>query len=183
VLKLECSGRIPNFSTGVAIGPPFYHPLTGNLSDLQTRNHLYVTAGASQIGGTFALNTADLPDGYHEFTAVAYEGSNVRTQTRTTIPVCISNSPLSATLTLLDLTNNAPAQATYHIQVSANTNSVSLTTLYSTGGAIGFAAKNQNATFDVIGTNLCAGLHPFYAIVETFSGQKYRTQASWIRLQ
>ncbi|NOS69181.1 MAG: TIGR03790 family protein [Verrucomicrobia bacterium] len=157
--------------------------LTQNLSDLQPRNHLYVTAGAHQISANFALDTTQLPDGCHELTAVAYEGSNVRTQTRTTIPVCISNSPLSATLTLLDLTNNAPAQATYHIQVSANTNNVSLTTLYSTGGAIGFAAKNQNATFDVIGTNLCAGLHPFYAIVETFSGQKYRTQTSWIRLQ
>ena len=35
-----------------------------------------------------------LPDGYHELAAVAYEGSHVRTQTRATVPVCISNSPL-----------------------------------------------------------------------------------------
>jgi hypothetical protein len=97
--------------------------------------------------------------------------------------VCISNSPLFATLTLLDLTNNAPAQATYHIQVDANTNNVILTTLYSTGGAIGFATNSPNANFTVSGTNLWIGRHPFYAVVETSAGHKFRTPTSWIRFQ
>lgn len=171
------------FNTGVSISPGSYRFLIQNLSDLQPRNHLYITAGANQLAANFSLDTKQLSDGYHELTAVAYEGSHVRTQTRVTIPVCISNSPLSVTLTLLDLTNNAPVNATYHIQISANTNNVSLTTLYSTGGAIGFATNNPTSTFDVIGTNLWVGLHPFYAIVETATGQKYRTKTSWVRLQ
>jgi uncharacterized protein (TIGR03790 family) len=175
----EASG----FATGVTISPGSYRRLNRNLADLQPRNHLYVTAGAMELSASFPLDTTQLADGYHELTVVAYEGSHVQTQTHATIPICISNSPLAATLTLLDPTNNAPANATYHIQVSANTNNVTLTTLYSTGGAIGFATNNPNATFDVIGTNLWTGRHPFYAIVETATGQKFRTQTSWIRLQ
>ena len=180
---LKISPKTSGFATGISVTPGFYHNLTQNLADLQPRNHLYVTVGTTRLKSAFSLDTTQLSDGYHELTAVAYEGSSVRTQTRTSIPVCISNSPLSATLTLLDLTNNAPANATYHIQVSANTNNVSLTTLFSTGGPIGFATNNPSAIFDVIGTNLWAGLHPFYALVETATGQKYRTKTSWIRLQ
>jgi len=54
---------------------------------------------------------------------------------------------LSATLTLLDLTNPAPVQGTYHIQVAANTNTVSLITLYSTGGALGAVTNQSTVTF------------------------------------
>ena len=175
--------KVSGFATGVAVAPGFARYLDQNISDLQPRNHLYVTAGATQLDVDFSLDTTQLPDGYHELTAVAYEGSHVRTQTRATVPVCISNSPLAATLTLLDLTNNAPVNATYRIQVSANTNTVNLTTLYSTGGPLGTATNNPSATFDVIGTNLWAGLHPFYAIVETTTGQKYRTATRWISLK
>jgi uncharacterized protein (TIGR03790 family) len=171
--------------SGVTILPYSSTPvtLTQNRSDLQPRNHLYVTAGVTDLQTSFSLDTTQLPDGYHEFTAVAYEGSHVRTQTHATIPVCISNSPLFATLTLLDLTNNAPAEATYHIQVNANTNNVSLTTLFSTGGAMGYATNDSAPVFEVNGAALWTGRHPFYAIVETASGQKFRTQTTWIRLQ
>ena len=155
--------------------------LTQNLSDLQFRNHLYVTAGASSVALNFPLDTTTLADGYHEFTAVAYEGSDSRTQTHVTVPVQIQNSSLKAELTLLDLTNPAPVQGTYHIQVAANTNTVSLITLYSTGGALG-AVTNQSATFPVAGTNLQAGLHPFYAIVKTSDGLEYRTGTQWVQL-
>ena len=181
--QIKVETKRSSFGAGFVIVPAEALRLDENLSDLKPRNHLYVTAGAAQLNVNFPLDTTQLPDGYHELTAVAYEGSSVRTQTRTTVPVCISNSPLSATLTLLDLTNNAPVNDTYHIQVSVNTNNVSLTTLFSTGGPIGFATNNPSATFDVIGTNLWAGLHPFYALVETTTGQKYRTQTAWIRLQ
>lgn len=156
--------------------------LTQNLSDLQPRNHLYVTAGASSLSLTFPLNTTTLPDGYHQLTAVAYEGSDVRTQTPVTVPVQIRNSLLSATLTLLDLTNQAPVQGTYHIQVVANTNDISLITLYSTGGALGTATNQSTTIFQVNGTNLWDGLHPFYAIVQTAGGLEYRTQTQWVRL-
>ncbi len=156
--------------------------LTQNLSDLQPRNHLFITAGASSLALKFPLDTTTLADGYHELTAVAYEGSDVRTQTRKTVPVRIQNSSLSATLTLLDLTNGAPVQGTYNIQVAANTNTVSRITLYSTGGELGAVANQSTATFPVAGTNLWAGLHPFYAIIETSGGPAYRTQTQWVRL-
>ena len=157
-------------------------PLRQNLSDLQPRNHLYVTAGASCLALNFPLDTTTLADGYHELTAVAYEGGDVRTQTHVTVPVQIQNSSFSATLTLLDLTNPAPVQGTYHIQVAANTNTASLITLYSTGGALGAVTNQSTATFPVAGTNLWAGLHPFYAMVKTAGGLAYRTGTQWVQL-
>lgn len=170
-------------SLGLIISPAFVQlPLTENLSDLQYRNHLYVTAGRSSLNVSFPLNTTNLIDGWHELTAVAYEGSHVRTQTRRTIPVRIQNTPLSATLSALDLTNNAPVFGTYHIEVAANTNNVATITLYSTGGALDVLTNMSTATFEFSGTNLWGGLHPFYAVVETESGLRYRTKTHWFRL-
>jgi hypothetical protein len=161
---------------------PQQSTLTQNLSDLEPRNHLYVTAGASSLTLNFPLDTTTLADGYHELTAVAYEGSDSRTQTQKTVPVQIQNSSLSATLTLLDLTNPAPVQGTYHIQVAANTNTASLITLYSTGGALGAVTNQSTATFPVAGTNLWAGWHSFYAIVKTSGGLGYRTGTQRVQL-
>ena len=172
---------LPSVSAKVYLSTP-QGTLTQNLSDLQPRNHLYVTTGASSLALTFPLDTTTLADGYHELTAVAYEGSDSRTQTHVTVPVQIQNSSSSATLTLLDLTNPAPVQGTYHIQVAVNTNTVSLITLYSTGGALGAVTNQSTATFPVAGTNLWAGLHPFYAIVKTSGGLEYRTGTQWVQL-
>ncbi len=175
VIPAVSSIHVPSFST-------MGSTLTENLSDLQPRNHLYVTAGAASLALTFPLNTTNLADGYHQLTAVAYEGSNVRTETAVTAPVVIQNSSLNATLTLLDLTNQAPVQGTYHIQVAANTNTVSLITLFSTGGALGMATNESTAIFQVNGTNLWDGLHPFYALVQTSDGLNYRTATQSVRL-
>jgi uncharacterized protein (TIGR03790 family) len=169
------SAQVPSFSTQGS-------SLTQNLSDLQPRNHLYVTAGASSLALTFPLDTTALADGWHNLTAVAYEGSGVRTETQVTVPVQIQNSSLSATLTLLDLTNSAPVQGTFHIQVAANTNTASLITLFSTGGALGAVTNESTATFQVAGTNLWAGWHPFHALVKTSDGLVYRTGTRWIQL-
>ncbi len=175
VIPAVSSAQVPSFTT-------MGSTLTQNLSDLQPRNHLYVTSGASSLNVTFPLDTTTLADGYHELTAVAYEGSDVRTQTQVTVPVQIQNTSLSATLTLLDLTNPAPVQGTYHIQVAANTNDVSSITLFSTGGAYAVATNAATATFQVDGTNLWAGWHPFYATVVTVDGLQYRTQTQWVQL-
>ena len=169
------SVQVPSFT---ALGST----LTQNLSDLQPRNHLYVTAGAGSLALTFSLNTTNLADGYHDLTAVAYEGSDARVQTQVTLPVQIQNTPLSATMTLLDLTNQASDLGTYHIQVTANTNDVSLITLFSTGGALNTATNVSTAVFQVNGTNLWAGLHPFYATVVTVDGLQFRTQTQWVQL-
>jgi uncharacterized protein (TIGR03790 family) len=169
-------------SASVFINPPAQMHLDANLSDLQPRNHLYVTAGASQLALTFSLDTTKLADGFHELAAVSYEGSSVRTQTRITLPLQIQNSSLSATLTLLDLAGTAPVQGTYHIQVAANTNSVSAISLFSTGGLLTTLTNQSTATFTVDGSALGAGLHPFYALVQTTGGAQYRTQTQWARL-
>lgn len=166
----------------LVITPSGYSYLTQNISDLQPRNHLYVTAGAGKIGATFSLDTTTIPDGYHELTAVAYEGSSVRTQTRTSVPVRIQNTSLTATMTLLNLTNNASAQGNYQIQVAANATNISAIRLFTTGGLMSVATNVSNITFPVHGTNLWEGLHPFYALIEAASGEKYRTRTEWIRL-
>ena len=157
--------------------------LTENLSNLEPRNHLYVTAGANRLALTFPFATTNFPDGYHELTAVAYEGSNVRTETQTTVPVQIQNSALSATLTLDGVTNSVvPVDEFFQVQVTANTNNVSLITLYSTGGAFAAVTNESTATFQVAGTNFWEGACPFYAIVQTSSGLQYRTQTQWITI-
>jgi uncharacterized protein (TIGR03790 family) len=174
---------IPTVSSSVpTITPAGNTTLTQNLADLEPRNHIYVTTGASSLALTFPLDTTTLSDGYHTLTAVAYEGSDVRTETQVTVPVQIQNSILSAALTLLDLTNSASVRGTYHIQVAANTNDVSLITLYSTGGALGAVTNQSTATFGVTGTNLWAGWHPFYAMVKTSGGLAYRTGTQWVQL-
>ena len=174
VTTTSSSMQVPSFSPSVST-------LTYNLSDLEPRNHLYVTTGASSLALTFPLDTTTLPDGYHNLTAVAYEGSDVQTETQVTVPIQIQNSSLNATLTLLYPTNQAPVQGTYHIEVVANTNTVSSITLYSTGGVLGTATNESAFTFQVNGTNLWAGLHPFYALVQTADGLQYRTQTQWVR--
>ena len=159
-------------------------PLTLNLSNLEPRDHLYVTTGSPRFGLTFPLATTTLADGYHELTAVAYEGSDVRTETQTTVPVEIQNSSLSATLDLLDATNSVvPVDGSFQVQVTANTNDVSLITLFTTGGAFATVTNTPTATFQMAGTNLWAGQFPFYAIVQTADGLQYRTQTQWITIQ
>jgi hypothetical protein len=157
--------------------------LTDNLSDLQPRNHLYLTTGASVLGSGISLNTALLSDGFHELTAVAYEGSSVRTQTRVTIPVRVQNTPLSATLILVNLVATNLVSGNYQIAVTANTNNISSITLYSTGGALGVVNNQTSGTFAVSGAVLGVGQHPFYAIVQDTLGRRYRTETQRLRFE
>jgi uncharacterized protein (TIGR03790 family) len=173
---------LPGRSGSTRILQPYLASLNQNLSDLQARNHLYVTAGRSALEIEYDLDSTTLADGYHELTAVAYEGTSVRTQTKISLPVQVTNSPLSATMTLNDIVDPALVEGTYHIEVAANTNTVSLIQLYSTGGLLGAFNNQATATFTFSGSALGAGLHPFYALVETADGKKYRTQTQYVRL-
>jgi uncharacterized protein (TIGR03790 family) len=170
-------------SAGLAVNPAVQVSLNDNLSDLQPRNHVYVRAGATNLVLTFPLNTTTLADGYHELTAVAYEGSHVRTQTRATLPVFVQNTSLSAAMTLLDLSDPSPVQGTYHIQVTANTNNVTAISLFTTGGLLATVPNQSTATFTINGPSLGVGLHPFYALVQTSAGLQYRTQPQSVHLQ
>ena len=167
---------------GIQFPGPGSLQLTNNLTDLEPRAHIYVAAGLTNFPFTFAFNTTTLADGFHELTAVGYEGSHVHTQTRVAQNVLIQNSSLSATFTTLLNATNVAVEAALQFSITANTNNISKIELFSTGGSLDSIAGVSNATFSVAGTNLAIGLHPFYGIVTASSGKQYRTQTLWIRL-
>jgi len=156
--------------------------LDENVSDLQPRNHLYLTAGVTNLDFTFPLDTTMLADGSHELTAVAYEGSHVRTQARATQNVRIRNTPLNATFTTLAGASNAVLNFTLLFSIAANTNPIATIELFTTGGSVGVVSNSSSATFAVAATNLGVGLHPFCAVVTRNDGKQYRTETKWIRL-
>jgi uncharacterized protein (TIGR03790 family) len=169
-------------SSDLLVLPPGTSPLQDNLSDLVPRNHLYVASGSLCLPVNWTLDTTQLQDGYHELTAVAYEGTSVRTQTRVSRNVRIQNSGLSASLNTLFGGANTDLGATLQFSVTANTDNVSAIELFSTGGLLGSASNQTPAFFSVAGANLGLGLHPFYAIVTDGAGNQYRTGTTWIRL-
>ncbi|MDW8309701.1 MAG: hypothetical protein RMK20_10040, partial [Verrucomicrobiales bacterium] len=169
-------------SSGFTIWDAGTNRLDVNLNDLQPRNHIYVTAGVTNLTLNFALDTTALTDGWHELTAVAYEGSHVRTQTRVAQTVLVQNTPLEATLTCLLCDTNTAIEATLQFQVAANTNAISHIELFSTGGSWGVVSNQPSATFSVAATNLGIGLHPFFAVVTGTDGRQYRTATRWIRI-
>ncbi len=156
--------------------------LDQNANDLQPRNHLYVTAGVTNLSLTFSLDTTALADGSHELTAVVYEGSHVRTQARVTQKVRIQNTPLNAAFTTLAGASNTVLNFTLLFSVAANTNTISQIELFTTGGSAGVVSSSSSATFAVAATNLGVGLHPFYAVVTRNDGKQYRTETKWIRI-
>jgi uncharacterized protein (TIGR03790 family) len=171
-----------NASSDLVVQTPATSLLQDNLSDLKPRNHLYVASGGLSLPVNWTLDTTQLQDGYHELTAVAYEGTSVGTQTFVSKNVLIQNSGLSASLNTLFGGANTDIGATLQFSVTANTNNVTAIELFSTGGLLGSASNQATAFFSVAGTNLGLGLHPFYAIVTDAAGNQYRTATTWIRL-
>jgi len=169
-------------STNLDISPVGTQELNQNLGDLQPRNHLYITAGVTNLSLTFPLDTTALADGSHELTAVVYEGSHVHTQARVMQNVRLQNTSLSATFTLLAGASNTVLNFTLLFSVAANTNTISQIELFSTGGSLGVVSNLATATFAVAATNLGVGLHPFYAVVTRNDGKPYRTETKWVRL-
>jgi hypothetical protein len=164
------------------ITPAGTNKLDGNLNDLRPRNHLYISAGVTNLVFTFPLDTTAYSDGYHELAAVVCEGSHVRAQKRVVQNVRIQNTSLTAAFTCLVGDTNTALEATLQFAVVANTNNVTKIELFSTGGLLASATNQFNANFAIAGTNLDLGLHPFYAIVTGAGGQQYRTETKWIRL-
>ena len=169
-------------SPDLVITPTGTQALDQNISDLQPRNHLYITAGVTNLPLTFPLDTTTLADGSHELTAVVYEGSHVRTQARVAQNVRIQNTPLNATFTTLAGASNTVLNFTLLFSVAANTNTISTIELFTTGGSVGVVSNLSSATFAVAATNLGIGLHPFYAVVTRSDGKQYRTETKWIRI-
>ena len=165
-----------------SINPSGSLPLQDNVSDLEPRAQLYVTAGATNLPLVFAFNTAGQADGFHELTAVAYEGSHVRTQKRLSQTVQIHNTALAATFNTLFGGSNTLLGATLQFSVLASGGTITNIELFSTGGSLGKVSNQSSATFSVASTNLGLGLHPFYALATANTGKQYRTETKWIRL-
>jgi len=156
--------------------------LQDNLTDLRPRNHLYLSSGAASLPISFVLDTTRLPDGFHQLTAVAYEGTSVRTQTRVSRNVRIQNTALTATFTPLPAGTNATLDMLLQFAVSASANNISRIELFSTGGSIGVVSNQSSALFTAPSALLGLGLHPFYALVTDTAGNQYQTPTDWIRL-
>ncbi len=169
-------------SGSFSISPTTTDQLEDNLKDLRPRNHLYVTAGLTNLNVTFPFNTATNADGYHQLTLVAYEGSHVRTQTRISRDVRIQNNNWAATLSCLVGDTNTALEATLQFAVTANTNSITKIELFSTGGSLGASNNVTTTTFSVAASYLGIGRHPFYAVVTRNDGKQYRTETLWLRI-
>ncbi len=121
-------------STNLLALPSGTNLLQDNLTDLRPRNHLYVSSGAASLPVSFVLDTTRFPDGYHQLTAVAYEGTSVRTQTRISRNVRIQNTSLTATFTPLLAGTNATLDMPLQFAVTASATNISRIELFSTGG-------------------------------------------------
>jgi uncharacterized protein (TIGR03790 family) len=153
-----------------------------NLSDLEPRNHLYVSSGATSLPVGFVLDTTQLPDGYHQLSAIAYEGTSVRTQTGVSRNVRVQNTPLTASLAALPAGTNATLDMQLQFTVSASLPNISRIELFTTGGSAGVVSNQQVAVFSLSSASLGLGLHPFYALVTDTAGDRYQTQTDWIRI-
>ena len=162
--------------------PSGTNPFQDNLTDLRPRNHLYVSSGAASLPVSFVLDTTRFPDGFHQLTAVASEGTSVRTQTRVSRSVRFQNTPLAATFTPLLAGTNATLDAPLQFTVTANAPNISRLELFSTGGSLGVVSNQLSAVFTAPSTALGLGLHPFYALVTDTAGNRYQTETVWIRL-
>ena len=149
---------------------------------MQPRNHLYLSAGLTNLPLAFSFNTTTQADGYHELTVVVYEGTHVRTQKRLTQTVRLQNTGLAAAFTTPLGDTNVALEAVLEFSVVANTNTIDSIELFSTGGSLGNVLGQSNALFSVSGTNLGLGLHPFYAVVTAAGGKQYRTETKWLQL-
>jgi uncharacterized protein (TIGR03790 family) len=169
-------------STNLLALPPGTNALQDNLADLRPRNQLYVGSGATSLPAAWVLDTTRFPDGFHQLTAVASEGTSVRTQTRITRTVQIQNTALTATLAPLPAGTNITLDTPLQFAVTANTPNIARIELFSTGGSVGVSSNQASVVFTVPSTTLGLGLHPFYALVTDTAGNRYQTQTDWIRL-
>jgi uncharacterized protein (TIGR03790 family) len=169
-------------STNLPVLPSGTNRLQDNLTDLRPRNHLYLSSGLTSLPVSFVLDTTRFPDGYHQLTAVAYEGTSVRTQTRISREVQIQNTSLAATFAPLLAGTNVTLDMPLQFAVSAGTSNISSIELFSTGGSIGVIANQSSALFTVPLASLGLGSHPFYAVVTDTNGNRYQTPTDWIRV-
>ena len=156
--------------------------LDENILHLRQRAHIYITVGVTNLSLTFPFTTTTNADGYHELTAVAYEGSHVRTQKRISQTVRIANTNFIATFNVLNGGTTTALETTLLFSVEANTNTMNRIELHTTGGLWATVSNAQTGMFSIAGTNLHIGLHPFWALAVRNDGRQYRTETKWLRI-
>ena len=124
-------------STNLDPTPAGFNMLEDNLPDLQPRAHVYLSSGAASLPVQFTLNTTHYADGYHDLTAVAYEGTSVRTQTIAKRTVQFRNTTLSASLAAFA----ASANGDLSFVIAANATNIARIELFSTGGLVAAATN------------------------------------------
>lgn len=174
--------RATLIGSGMTVAPFGERRLDENASFLKPRAHVYMASGVTNLAAASSLDTTSLADGWHELTAVAYEGTHVRTQCRASRWVKVRNGTLSATITDLNGGTNLLDDATVQFAVAANRAEIASIELFSTGGAVSNAVAMASVVFATPGPQMGPGLHPFYAMVTADNGERYRTETAWIRL-
>ncbi|HEX3988559.1 MAG TPA: TIGR03790 family protein [Verrucomicrobiae bacterium] len=165
-------------SADLAVIPPGTNSLIDNVRDLQPRSQIYLSCGANSFSAPFSLDTTKFAGGFHDLTAVAYEGTSVRTQTRATETVQFHNTPLSAILSQ----TGADTNGNLLFDVAANATNITRTELFSTGGSIAVQTNQPMAQLTAPAATLGIGLHPFYAVITDSGDNQYKTQTIWEQL-
>jgi hypothetical protein len=162
-------------STSLDPTPAGTNALDDNVNDLQPRAHVYLSSGAASLPAPFVLDTTRLADGFHVLTAMAYEGTSVRTQTHVEQTVQFRNTTLSAAFSALPPATNGDLR----FAIAANTTNVAQIKLFSTGGPVAAAANQAAVELAGPAATLGVGLHPFYAVVTDAGGHEYQTPTIW----
>jgi uncharacterized protein (TIGR03790 family) len=162
-------------STNLDATPAGTNALDDNASDLQPRAHIYLNSGAASLPVQLTMDTTRFADGFHDLTAVAYEGTSVRTQTRVEQTVQFRNTALSATLAALAAASNGDLP----FSIAANATNIAQIQLFSTGGSVAVATNRAAAELAAPAATLGVGLHPFYAVVTDANGHQYQTPTVW----
>jgi len=162
-------------STDLGTTPSGTNTLDDNVLDLQPRVHVYLSSGAASLPVQFTMDTTRFADGFHNLTAVAYEGTSVRTQTREEETLQFRNTALSATFAAIAADTNGDLL----FGVAANATNISQIELFSTGGLVALATNQAAAELAAPAATLGGGLHPFYAVVTDANGHQYRTPTVW----
>ena len=165
-------------STDLDPTPTGLNALEDNLPDLQPRAHVYLSSGAAALPVQFTLNTTPYADGCHDLTAVAYEGTSVRTQTIAKRSVQFHNTTLSASLAVLAAGTNGDLS----FVIAANATNIARIELFSTGGLVAAATNRSTAELPAQAAVLGVGQHPFSAVVTDAEGHQYQTATIWEQL-
>jgi uncharacterized protein (TIGR03790 family) len=165
-------------STNLDAAPTGTNTLDDNVRDLQPRAHVYLSSGAASLPVQFTIDTTRFADGFHDLTAVAYEGTSIRTQTRVEQTMQFHNTALSATFAALPATTNGDLP----FAIAANATNIPQIELFSTGGPVAVATNQAAAELAAPAATLGVGLHPFYAVVTDANGHQYQTSTIWEQL-